>query len=130
MKKNLVFVCVVCILLFLCSSCQKEADYVLHVGEWLSITLVRDRSQCHYWEWEDTDKTDVVSMVRNCMCDDVVPDTTVVVVDTNYILGELRPYENYCFYAEKKGFVMVNMVYAKGNPDFQRTIHFSIRVVD
>jgi len=112
-------------------SCNRnDADYVLYVGEGFTIGLVENFSAHMLWEWEDSDKTDVVSMVR---VSDNFPDSdsTTAVSDTTDTIDGLPSMAFFCFRAEKKGYTVVRMVYGKDEPkEYQRRINFSIRVIE
>ena len=83
------------------------------------------------WEWENSDKTDVVSMIRLSNPEaEVITDSATIASDTTCIEGYGPVIQFYCFRAEKKGYTVVKMVYAKDNPDYQKRINFSICVID
>ena len=110
-------------LAFVMTSCQKEADYVLHIGESFGIELVEFTSINYTWEWENQYETDVVSMSSYYV--NSYPNTPI----TDIPLGG-NSNRVFVFKGEKKGFVNVRMVQAKGSPDFQQRINFSIRVIE
>lgn len=104
----------------LLTSCHKEADYVLGIGE--SFTLKLFSLPPGFWEWEN--QTDVVSMhIDNEI--DFCPDDTVQDIDflLNYPIG-LGSFTTFVFTGEKKGYTVVRMV----NERNQERINFSVCV--
>ena len=130
MKKTIIVTIIACVLLFVNVSCHKDADYVLHVGEGFTISLVENSSANMVWEWENSDKTDVVSMIRGGGTPILSIGDAIAINDSINLPIGYGSASDFYFRAEKKGYTIVKMVYAKDNPDYQKTINFSICVID
>ena len=108
-------------------SCQREADYNLHIGETLVIPL--SEGYGNIWEWENQDEKGVITMTSHIhtisyTSEPVLNPDSITLCDKEFLV-------DYCFTAQKKGFVNVRMVYAKNRePEFQRRINFSTQVVE
>ena len=133
MKNKTFLITFTCIIMCENVSCNKEndADYVLKVGDSFCLNLVENPSANMTWEWNNSDKIEIISMTRNvCLENSPCSDTSMSISDTSITLGGLSTY-SYCFKAENVGYCLVQMVYAKDAPkEYQRKIHFSIRVID
>lgn len=117
MKRLLLYFFLIISVMF--TSCHKEADYSIQIGEVCSLCLFEDPSTDYIWEWENQEHTDVVMMYRERIEVHLPPDTNSL----TYI-GTLLYFKGL-----KKGHTVVNLVYAKDAPkELQRRVFFTIQV--
>ena len=120
MKKIIFALCFINMFALL-TSCHKEADYSLGVGE--SFTLRLYSLPPGFWEWENQSQTDVVSM-HIVNEDEYCSDDTVQAIDYfNYPIG-FGAFTIFAFTGEKKGYAVVRMV----NEQNQSRVNFTVQV--